>query len=156
MNNFLNRLSLLVIFSLSITPAVFAQQDDLGTLTLDQSIEIAQDNSPVSRANRYALVASRWEYKSFQADLFPSLSLSGDAPNYNKSIFTNRLDDGTLSFVDQRQSDANVSLSVNQTILPTGGEISLSSGLSRLGIFRGENTYRWWWGCSSHYSSSTA
>jgi len=143
MNNFLNRLSLLVIFSLSITPAVFAQQNDLGTLTLDQSIEIAQDNSPVSRANRYALVASRWEYKSFQADLFPSLSLSGDAPNYNKSIFTNRLDDGTLSFVDQRQSDANVSLSVNQTILPTGGEISLSSGLSRLGIFRGENTYRW-------------
>lgn len=135
----------LIFLSLSIFyPAILtAQEIDLGTLTLQESIEIAQENSPVARANRYSLVSSRWAYQSFKADLYPSLSLSGDAPNFNKNIFTNRLDDGTLTFISQRQSDATASISIDQNILPTGGRLSLSSGLTRLGIFAGENTYRW-------------
>lgn len=135
----------LIILSLSVLlPAGLAAQEfDLGTLSLQESIEIAQGNSPVARANRYSLVSSKEAYRSFQADLYPSLSLSGDAPNFNKSIFTNRLDDGTLTFASQRQSDASALISIDQNILPTGGRLSLSSGLTRLGIFAGENTYRW-------------
>jgi len=34
-------------------------------------------------------------------------------------------------------------MSVNKSILPTGGALSLSSGLSRLGIFAGEDNYGW-------------
>lgn len=143
MNKNTFRFLFLSIFLLILVPVLSAQQTDLGILTLNKAIEIAQDQSPVAQANRYALVASRWSYESFEADLYPSLSLSGDAPNFNKSIFTNRLDDGTLAFVTQRQSDASVTATINQSILPTGGQLSLSSGLTRLGIFQGENTYRW-------------
>jgi len=36
-----------------------------------------------------------------------------------------------------------VDLSIDQNILPTGGNLSLSSGLTRLGIFESEQTYLW-------------
>lgn len=113
------------------------------TFTLDQSIEFAKANSPLSRAARFAMLSAKWRYKSFKADLLPSFSLNGDAPNYNKSIFSNILDDGTVTFSSRTQSEASASLSIDQNIMPTGGVLSLSSGITRLGIFQGENTYLW-------------
>ncbi|HBQ58967.1 MAG TPA: TolC family protein, partial [Balneolaceae bacterium] len=50
---------------------------DQQTLTLEESIEIAKQNSPLSRAANFALISSKWRYKSFQADLLPSLDLDG-------------------------------------------------------------------------------
>ena len=55
---------------------------------LEQSIEYAKLNSPLSRAARYALLSAKWRFRSFRADLLPSISLTGDAPNYNKSILS--------------------------------------------------------------------
>lgn len=129
---------LLLIF---VIPAQISAQEKR-QLTLDESIAIAKDNSPLARAAKYALVASKWRYKSFRADLLPELVASGDIPNYSfgqRTIVT----DGGTRFIDLHQSDANLSLSVNQSIMPTGGTLSLSSGLSRLGIFRGEDNYGW-------------
>ncbi len=111
--------------------------------TLESSIEYAKQNSPLSRAARFAVLSAKWRYKSFRADLYPSLSLSGDAPNYNKSIFSNVLDDGTVTFSSRTQSEASAALSINQNLAPTGGRLSLSSGITRLGIFQDENTYLW-------------
>ncbi len=135
----------LVSSSLVFTIPGYSQQsgEDLGVLTLDESIEIAQDQSAIAKAARYALIASKWRYQSFRADLLPGLSLSGDAPNFNKSIFSNILDDGSVTFSSRTQSEASATLSIDQNILPTGGRLSLSSGITRLGIFEGENTYLW-------------
>lgn len=143
MNNIFRYFLIILSLSFFIPSGLAAQELDLGTLTLRESIQIAQENSPVARANKYSLISSRWANESFKADLYPSLSLNGDAPNFNKSIFTNRLDDGTLTFATQRQSDATAAISIDQNILPTGGRLSLSSGITRLGIFANENTYRW-------------
>ncbi|MCW9705425.1 TolC family protein [Fodinibius salsisoli] len=134
-----------IIILLTTLPARGQQSsnENLGILSLDDCITVAQDQSAVANAARYALIASRWQYKSFKADLLPSLSLSGDAPNYNKSIFSNVLDNGQVTFSSRTQSEAEAELSINQNILPTGGTLSLSSGLTRLGIFNGENTYLW-------------
>ncbi len=133
---------LLLVFAIFETGKA-QQTNNLGTLSLEECISIAQDESPVANAARYALIASKWQYRSYRSDLLPSLSLSGDAPNFNKSIFTNRLDDGTLTFSTQRQSDATAAVSIDQNLLFSGGSLSLSSGITRLGIFQGENTYRW-------------
>lgn len=116
---------------------------DLGTLTLKQCISIAQEQSSEADAARFALTASKWRYQSYRADLFPSFSLSGNAPNYNKSISSYRKDDGSFTFSSSKQSQAEASVSLEQNILPTGGTVSLSSGINRLGIFKGENTYSW-------------
>lgn len=148
MNKYFSRLfiyTFVVIFLLGSHRAMgqSSNPDNIGTLTLQDCIQIAQDQSAIANAARYALVASQWEYQSFNADLLPSLSLSGDAPGYNKSIFSNVLDNGQVTFSSRTQSEASASVSISQNILPTGGTLSLSSGITRLGIFGNENTYLW-------------
>lgn len=134
--------SILLLFGLVLgaTKDTYAQA---AVFSLENSIEYAKQNSPLSRAARFAVLSAKWRFKSFRADLYPSLSLSGDAPNYNKSIFSNVLDDGTVTFSSRTQSEASAGLSIDQNIMPTGGRLSFSSGITRLGIFQGENTYLW-------------
>lgn len=148
MNRYISRFfvcTFFIIFILGIhnIEAQTRSPKDVGTLSLQECITVAQDQSAIANAARYALVSSKWEYESFEADLLPSLSLSGDAPGYNKSIFSNVLDNGQVTFSSRTQSEASASLSINQNILPTGGNLSLSSGITRLGIFGNENTYLW-------------
>jgi len=134
--------SILLLFGLVLggTKDTYAQ---VAVFSLENSIEYAKQNSPLSRAARFAVLSAKWRFKSFRADLYPSLSLSGDAPNYNKSICSNVLDDGTVTFSSRTQSEASAGLSIDQNIMPTGGRLSFSSGITRLGIFQGENTYLW-------------
>lgn len=123
------------------------QAQNQQTLTLDQSIAIAKENSPLSRAANFQLVSAKWRYKSFRADLLPSLDLDGDVPGYSRAITANRLDDGSTTYQEESQSQSSVNLSVNQNIMPTGGRLSLSSGINRLILFdggiNGGNIYRW-------------
>lgn len=139
------RSSLFLIFLATISTHAQSNTNtgSLGNLTLKQCVAIAQDNSPLAQSARSALVASKWQYRSFQADLLPTFSLSGNAPNFNKSLFPNTLDNGKLIFSSQRQSNATTSLRISQNIMPTGGTLSLTSGVTRLGIFSNENTYLW-------------
>lgn len=136
----------IILFVLLFSATLFsytanAQQQRL--LSLEESIEIAKQNSPLARAATYALVSAKWRYKSFRADLLPSLELSGDAPNYSKSFRADFQPDGTTQFIYQNQSDASIDLSITQNIMPTGGNLALSTGITRLGIFKDENTYMW-------------
>ena len=55
------------LMTVLLPTGVAAQEFDLGTLTLQESIELAQENSPVARANRYSLISSRWAFESFKA-----------------------------------------------------------------------------------------
>lgn len=143
MNKLIYRFFIALLFVTFFGDVQAQAQQDLGALSLEQCIKIAQDQSAIANAARYSLIASRWQYKSFQADLLPSLSLSGNAPNYNKDIFSNVLDNGQITFSSRTQSEAAASVSVNQNILATGGTLSLSSGVTKLGIFPNENTYLW-------------
>jgi outer membrane protein TolC len=137
-----------IIFSLigwlSLTVAPVQAQDQASSLSLEKCIEIARMQSPIAQSARNALEASRWAYKSYRADLLPSLNLRGNAPGYNKSINAITQPDGTQKFLSQQQSNVSSTVSINQTILPTGGEISLSSGLSRLDFFGTGNDYYLW------------
>ncbi len=134
--------ALILIGTLSSAQAVAQGTANLGTLDLEECIAIAQNQSPVARSARYALIASKWQYRSFRADLRPSLTFSGDAPNYSRS-FRQYFIDGETHYAYTTQSDASANLSINQNILMTGGTLSLSTGISRLGVFKGENTQLW-------------
>ncbi len=110
---------------------------------LKETIQLALEQSPLSRAAKYSLVASQFRYKSFRADLLPSLDLSGDVPNYSRRLSTRLADDGSTQFIATKQSNASLELGVNQNLLWTGGTVSIASGMTRLGIFSDENTYLW-------------
>ena len=70
----------------TFSPTVHAQEQSTAdsvsptrVFGLEQSIEYAKLNSPLSRAARYALLSAKWRFRSFRADLLPSISLTGDA-----------------------------------------------------------------------------
>lgn len=145
--NKISYLFLSLVLLLGINSELHAQQNsqsaDTLVLSLDRSIDIAKQTSPLANAAEFELISAKWRYRSFRADLLPSLTLSGDAPNYSQQIFSNILDDGRVTFSSRTQSEASMDLSIDQNILPTGGNLSLSSGITRLGIFESEQTYLW-------------
>ncbi len=136
------------IFSFIIVNRTIAQQNDVEQadtqpITLQEAIDQAKVSSPLARSARYSLIANQWRYRSFRADLLPGLTLSGDAPNYRRAFRENFNPDGTTSLIYTQQSNATVGLTVDQPLMYTGGNLSVSSGISRLGIFADENTYLW-------------
>ena len=138
----MNKRLLLSSFALLFLGITTLQAQVTRSLSLEESIEIAKDNSPLSRAATFSLVASKWRYKSFRADLLPSLDLNGNIPNYRLGTQTVNTTSG-IQNVNFNNSNANIGASINQAILPTGGTVSITSGLNRLGIFKGENRYEW-------------
>jgi len=143
--NQINRLFLIGVITLLTTHVACAQDntEEPYILSLKETIDLAIESSPLSRSARYALIASEWRYRSYRADLFPGLSFFGNAPNYRRSFRENFNPDGTTSLIYSQQSNASAGLSVDQPIMYTGGNLSVSTGLTRLGIFANENTYLW-------------
>lgn len=120
-----------------------AEQINTREITLQEAINQAKTSSPLARSARYRLIANQWRYRSFRADLLPGLTFSGNAPNYQRAFRENFNPDGTTSLIYTQQSNATVGLTVNQPLMYTGGNLSFSTGISRLGIFADENTYLW-------------
>lgn len=139
-------LLLTLVFTTFIALNTQAQSTNPGegrTFSLQETIELAKDQSPLSRTARYSLQASRWRYQSFRADLLPELRATGNAPNYRRTFREFFDQTGNTQFIYSQQSNASLELSIDQPIVYTGGSLSLSTGMTRLGIFQNENTYLW-------------
>ena len=54
-------------------------------VSLDNAIAIAQRNSYDAQLARFSFLSSYWTYKSFRAELLPSMSLTGGIMNFNHS-----------------------------------------------------------------------
>ncbi len=120
-------------------------------LTLQQVIEMAQKQGLQSRANQSTLEASRQRDRAFGARLLPQLGLTGITPNYNRSIISVLQPDGTTLFVPQQQTDASLNMSVTQRLPFTGGDLTVSSALSRLQLSGTASKQTW---SSTPYSIS--
>ena len=106
------------------------------TLTLTNAIKIAQENSLDAKSAHFSFLASYWTYRSFKAELLPSMNLSGGLMNYNRSLVQARnYDDGRLSYVSNNTLSNSLTFSVDQEIVATGGTVSLMSYLHRLDQF---------------------
>jgi outer membrane protein len=112
-------------------------------LTLTDAIEIAQRQGYSARGAAAAVEAARWREDAFRARLFPRLSLRGTAPDINRAITPVIQPDGTTQFVEQSQMNSSLTLEVSQPIRATGGELFVSSGLSRLDLM-GDQSARLW------------
>lgn len=95
------KLYCIIALSLLLRPeTATAQQEESITLSLQQAIEIAQENSPEAQAARHTYRAAYWNYR-FPGELsslrhinFISYPKSGDKQDYptgwNKSIYPAR------------------------------------------------------------------
>lgn len=104
-------------------------------LTLNDAIRIAQERSYDAMSAKFSFMSSYWTYRSFKAELLPSLGLSGNLGNYNRSISEVKDTLGMIHFVDDNSMSNSLNLYLNQNILATGGTISLESYLYRLDQF---------------------
>lgn len=96
------KLYCIIALSLLLRPeTATAQQKESITLSLQQAIEIAQENSPEAQAARHTYRAAYWNYRFFRANYLPSVNInfisypkSGDKQDYptgwNKSIYPAR------------------------------------------------------------------
>lgn len=110
-----------------------AQVIEPRTLNMQQVVALAQENSISAMSNRNNFAASYWSFRSYRAQLLPSLSLNAGLLNFNRSLV--QLQDyntGAISYRANYNMNNDVSLNFRQNIPLTGGTVSLSTQLSRL------------------------
>lgn len=105
-------------------------------ISLNDAIRIAQQNSYDAQLAKFSFMSSYWAYKSFRAELLPSMNLTGGLMNFNHSkVEARNADDGKINYVDNNSLANSLALSVDQQIVSLGGTLSLQSYLYRLDQF---------------------
>lgn len=115
------KLYCIIALSLLLRPeTATAQQEESITLSLQQAIEIAQENSPEAQAARHTYRAAYWN--RFPGELSSSVTLTS-SPTLNREINKITQPDGTNQFIQQDQLSTDLSLKINQNIWFTGGSL---------------------------------
>jgi len=133
------RVGLTVALVFALASPTAAQQ----TLTLDQAIALAQQQGLAAKAAASARDAERWRDRAFGARRLPQLALEGEVPSFNRGIAPVFRPDGTTAFVTQREMQSSLNLTLSQQVTPTGGEVFVSSGLTRLDRYGQEQSRLW-------------
>ena len=102
------------------------------TLSLQESIMLAQSQSPAAASARLSFDQSYWSYRGFRSQHLPAIFLSADGPGLRRSIEELDQDDGTVRYVERNSTFGQARVSISQPILWTGGQLFVSSRLSRL------------------------
>lgn len=100
--------------------------------SLEDVIKLAQEQSPDAVIAKHQYRKSYWGYRRYKATYLPALNLALTLPDINRSINAIPSQDGTTVYTSQNLQNYSVSLSVDQKIGFTGGEVFLSSGIQRL------------------------
>lgn len=109
-------------------------------ITLKQAIEIAQTGSPQAQIAQLGYMSQYWNFRSYKAELLPSLNLRANIAEYDRSIVDVRdTETGEISYLSNNTLTNNIGISIDQNIAFTGGQISLSSDVSRLDQFSYNN-----------------
>lgn len=120
----------LLLCTFSLVPALGGEKG--ARLTLDDAVRMARLQSVDAAVALNELRAAYWEYRSFQADLLPELTLSGTLPTYSKQYTAYQTDAGSYTFLRSNYLEANAQLTATQKIWATGGTIALSTSLDYL------------------------
>lgn len=139
MKRLLPSLATVFILSLLLTSHAAAQVG----LSLQEAIDIAQEQSLEADVASFAFQASQSSYRATEADFRPQLSLNGRAPGLDRAIDEIQQDDGSLRYVSSSRTSSSMNLQVAQALPFSGGSVFLQSSLSRVDIF-GDNSFNQW------------
>ncbi len=103
-------------------------------ITLEESIELAQKESPDYKTLLNRNQASYWRFRNYQASFLPQLRLNATLPDYSNFIQRITNDSGQDIFVNTNQSRIDGRLSLTQNLPLTGGSFSISSQLERVNV----------------------
>ncbi len=113
-------------------------------LTLDEAIARAQNLSIDAMMAKHSYLSQYWQYRSYRAQMLPSLSLSGTIPNFDKSYTSlQNAVTGGYNYVDNYAMRNSLGLYLQQNIAATGGNVQLYTGLDRLDQFSPDRRITW-------------
>jgi len=135
---------ILIIFTTCLIFSIHIRQDfsqTLKKLTLQEVLELAQDQSPDAILAKHRFRGNYWQYRTFKAKYRPSLNLSATLPEYNR-IFEKEFDFDTQQeyYVEKNTNNSQLQLSLSQNVGLTGGRIFMRSDLRRFDIFGGDGS----------------
>src|SRR6185503_6495014 len=110
---------------------------------LEQVVELAQRQGFAARSAVSARDAARWRDRAFSARLLPQIGLRGDMPNVSRAIIPVTQPDGKTLFVPQSQMQSRLDLTVSQRIPGTGGNLFVSSNLTRVDLYGTRDSRLW-------------
>ncbi len=126
----------ILLFSSSLSWKELSAQKIKLRISLEEAIEIAKDQSPSALVAKHNFLSSYWQFRSFRAQLLPSLNLSATLGNYNRSLVPlQNSETGEINYVANNNMKNSLSLSIDQNIALTGGRVSLFTSLYRLDQF---------------------
>ena len=106
---------------------------EIRKLTFDEVIKLAEEQSPQALMAKHRFRASYWQFRSYQAQFRPSLTLRGTAPNYSNG-FSKEYNSTTeqYTYVPINTINSSGVLSLSQAIGLTSTTLSLQAGLNHL------------------------
>lgn len=120
-----------------------AATESVRVITLRDAVDLALGRGLEARAAAATRDASRYRHDAFDARLLPRLSVSGTVPAFNRSIIEVLQPDGSTQFRTQNQTTASVGATVSQVIPFTGGDVFVSSSLTRISVSGAQETLIW-------------
>lgn len=111
------------------------------TLSLSSAIAMAHERSYDAMVAKLNYMSQYWSYRSFKAELLPSVNLNGDLLQFDRSMVEARnFDDGRISYVENNSMGNSLSLSIDQNIVALGGKLSVQSYLYKLDQYSYDKT----------------
>lgn len=127
-----------LLFSIAVSLGAAVPTDTL-TLNLQDAIRLARQQSPTAQSARNTFLSAYWNFRYYQANYLPSVTLSS-SPYFNNEMNKITQSDGTAEFIQQNQFGADLTVKVNQNIALTGGSLFVKSTLNRLDEFQNRAT----------------
>jgi len=104
---------------------------EIKRLTFQEVIKIAEEQSPNALIAKHRFRSSYWQYRSYQAQYLPSLTLSGTTPDFSNGLDKVYDSQNDLYIYKPKNTISNLgTLALSQNIGPTGTIISLRSDLT--------------------------
>ena len=125
----------LIVAALFLPAVAHAQTTARQTLTLQDAIQMAQQQGPQAQVARSTRDAAHYHDDAFNAGLKPQLFLQGDVANVNHGINAITLPDGSTQFIGQAQNQSSMILGFSQRLPLTGGTVQVGSKLSRVDLY---------------------
>ena len=134
------QLILFLLFQLLLCTGFGQTDNDTVKLNLQQIVQMAKDKSIASQQAITSRETRYWEWRTYQSNYKPQLSLEGILPGYNKTYLQVVQPNGTIEFQPIHNNNSSLNLSFSQSIAQTGGTIFGTSQLQRFDDFDRKNT----------------
>ena len=123
-----------ILLSLILSVTFFklnAQDKVVEELTFKEVMQLAREQSPDAIMAKHQFRANYWEFRTYKAEFRPSVKFYSTFPNLNRSY--NEFSDSTGSYyVKLNKNTTNLNMDIVQNVPFTGGQLSVTTDLSRL------------------------